>query len=104
MFYEQYLTIKEDVVINLCVSLGLSVTIIISINFWCLCHPAGVFVMSFLLMGFNIISALIVTGTVMLIIIDMIGMMAWVDISLNAVSLVNLVMVSRSLHVALLEY
>ena len=56
--------------------------------------PAGVLVMSFLLMGFNIISALIVTGTVMLIIVDMIGMMAWVGISLNAVSLVNLVMVS----------
>ena len=54
----------------------------------------AVFVMSFLLMGFNIISALIVTATVALIIVDMLGMMAWVGISLNAVSLVNLVMVS----------
>ena len=52
--------------------------------------------MSFLLMGFDVISALIVTGTVALIIIDMLGMMAFVGISLNAVSLVNLVMVSRS--------
>ena len=51
--------------------------------------------MSFLLMGFNIISALIVTATVALIIVDMLGMMAWVGISLNAVSLVNLVMVSN---------
>ena len=50
--------------------------------------------MSFLLMGFNVISALIVTGTVVLIVVDMLGMMAWVGISLNAVSLVNLVMVS----------
>ena len=57
-------------------------------------HPAGVFVMSFLLMGFNLISALMVTATVILIIVDMLGMMAWVGISLNAVSLVNLVMVS----------
>ena len=57
-------------------------------------HPAGVFVMSFLLMGFNFISALMVTATVILIIVDMLGMMAWVGISLNAVSLVNLVMVS----------
>ena len=55
---------------------------------------AGVFMMSFLLMGFNVISALIVTGTVALIIVDMLGMMAFVGISLNAVSLVNLVMVS----------
>ncbi|XP_065898214.1 NPC intracellular cholesterol transporter 1-like isoform X2 [Dysidea avara] len=74
VYYEQYLTIKIDVVINLCISL------------------AAVFVMSFLLMGFNIISALIVTATVALIIVDMLGMMAWVGISLNAVSLVNLVM------------
>ena len=50
--------------------------------------------MSFLLMGFNLISALMVTVTVILIIIDMLGMMAWVGITLNAVSLVNLVMVS----------
>ena len=57
--------------------------------------------MSFLLMGFNLISALIVTSTVILIIIDMLGMMAWVGISLNAVSLVNLVMVSRSMCVPL---
>ncbi|XP_065898211.1 NPC intracellular cholesterol transporter 1-like isoform X1 [Dysidea avara] len=74
VFYEQYLTIKIDVAINLCISL------------------AAVFVMSFLLMGFNIISALIVTATVALIIVDMLGMMAWVGISLNAISLVNLVM------------
>ena len=57
-------------------------------------HQGGVFVMSFLLMGFNVISALIVTATVILIIIDMLGMMAWVGITLNAISLVNLVMVN----------
>ena len=34
------------------------------------------------------------TATVILIIVDMLGMMAFVGISLNAVSLVNLVMVS----------
>ena len=39
-------------------------------------------------------SAFIVTTTVALIIVDMLGMMAFVGISLNAVSLVNLVMVS----------
>ena len=96
MFYEQYLTIKEDVAINLGISLGLSQYIIMIEGLFALCispHLAGVFVMSFLLMGFNLISALMVTATVLLIIIDMLGMMAWVSISLNAVSLVNLVMV-----------
>jgi len=66
--------------------------IVVVILQWC--FIVAVFVMSFLLMGFNIISALIVTATVALIIVDMLGMMAWVGISLNAVSLVNLVMVS----------
>ena len=61
-------------------------------------HQGGVFVMSFLLMGFNLISALIVTATVILIIVDMLGMMAWVGITLNAVSLVNLVMVCMLIH------
>ena len=50
--------------------------------------------MSFLLMGFSVLSALIVTGSVVIFIVDMIGMMVWMRIPLNAVSLVNLVMVS----------
>lgn len=50
--------------------------------------------MSFLLMGFNVILALMVTGTVALVIVDLLGMMAWLGISLNAISIVNLVMVS----------
>lgn len=60
--------------------------IVVVILQWC--FIVAVFVMSFLLMGFNIISALIVTATVALIIVDMLGMMAWVGISLNAASLV----------------
>ena len=53
---------------------------------------------SFLVMGmdFNVISAMITTGTVMLIIVDM---LAFVGISLNAVSLVNLVIVSTPVAV-----
>ena len=50
--------------------------------------------MSFLLMGFSVLSALIVTGSVVIVIVDMIGMMVWMAIPLNAISLVNLVMAS----------
>ena len=50
--------------------------------------------MSFLLMDFDILSASIITTTVALVTINMFGMMAYVGISLNAVSLVNLVIVS----------
>ena len=50
--------------------------------------------MSFLLMGFSFLSALIVTGTVAIVVVDMIGMMVWMGIPLNAVSLVNIIMVN----------
>ena len=51
---------------------------------------------TFLLLGFNISIALIVTFTVALIIVNLLGLMYIWDISLNAISLVNLVMVSTA--------
>ena len=55
--------------------------------------------MTFVLLGFNLSIALIVTFTVAIIIVDLLGLMYIWDISLNAVSLVNLVMVcSRNLN------
>ena len=54
---------------------------------------AAIFVVTFLLLGFNLIIALIVTFTVAVIIVDLLGLMYIWNISLNAVSLVNLVMV-----------
>jgi len=47
--------------------------------------------MSFLLMGLNFLSALIVTGTVAIIVVDMIGMMVRMGIPLNVVSLVKVI-------------
>lgn len=75
VFYEQYLTIWQETVI----SIGLSLAVI--------------FVVTFLLTGFSLFSAAIVLLTVLLTIINLGGLMYWWNISLNAVSLVNLVVV-----------
>ncbi|GBN07072.1 NPC intracellular cholesterol transporter 1 [Araneus ventricosus] len=73
VFYEQYLTMWPDTLR----SLGLS--------------TSAVFIATFLLLGLDLHSAVIVTVTVMAIVINIMGLMYWWNISLNAVSLVNLV-------------
>ena len=77
VYYEQYLTMAVDTLINLGCSFG-AVTIV-----------------TFLFMRFSLGSTLVVIVTIAIIIVDMFGMMAVLDISLNAISLVNLVMVRR---------
>merc|ERR1711915_15881 len=52
----------------------------------------GIFVVTFLLLGFNFGIAIIVTITVSMIVVSLCGMMYYWNITLNAVSLVNLVM------------
>ncbi|KAK7790449.1 hypothetical protein R5R35_009492 [Gryllus longicercus] len=74
VFYEQYLTMWTDAIFSLGISL------------------MAVFIVSFVLLGFDVGSALVIVITITMIIIDLLGMMYWWDISLNAVSLVNLVM------------
>lgn len=62
-----------------------------------LTHTPGsgaVFIVTFLLMGLNLWAALIVMAIVCMIIVHMLGCMALSGINANAVSLVNLVMVS----------
>lgn len=76
VFYEQYLTMWPDTI----KSLGISI--------------AAIFAVTYLFLGLDIYSALIVAVTILMIIVDLMGMMVWWDISLNAVSLVNLVVVS----------
>lgn len=78
MFYEQYLTIWWET----WGSLGLSLLVI--------------FVVTYVLTERSLFSAVIVLLTVTMIIINIMGLMYWWNISLNAVSLVNLVMVSLS--------
>ena len=74
VYYEQYLTMWHDVIVSLAISI------------------AAIFVVTFILLGLDIHSALVVVITIIMIVIDMIGLMYVWNISLNAVSLVNLVM------------
>lgn len=74
VFYEQYLTIAYDTALNLCVSLG------------------AIFVVTTVLLGFEVCSAMMVSITIAMILVNMFGVMWLWNISLNAVSLVNLVM------------
>ena len=52
------------------------------------------FLVTFALLGLNLWGAAIVIGVVAMIIVHMLGVMALLGINANAVSLVNLVMVS----------
>ncbi|XP_055614441.1 NPC intracellular cholesterol transporter 1, partial [Uranotaenia lowii] len=74
VFYEQYLTMWPDTL----KSMGISVL--------------AIFIVTFLLMGFDIHSSLVVVITITMIVINIGGLMYHWNISLNAVSLVNLVM------------
>ena len=79
VFYEQYLTMWNDTL----TSLGLSIF--------------AIFVVMFLFLGLDFYSASVITFTIVMIIVNLMGLMYWWDISLNAVSLVNLVVVSDNL-------
>ncbi|XP_031351327.1 NPC intracellular cholesterol transporter 1 isoform X1 [Photinus pyralis] len=74
VFYEQYLTMWGDTI----KSLGISLT--------------AIFVVTFLLMALDIFSSIVVIITIIMILINLLGLMYWWHITLNAVSLVNLVM------------
>ncbi|XP_034834594.1 NPC intracellular cholesterol transporter 1 isoform X1 [Maniola hyperantus] len=74
VFYEQYLTMWPDTL----KSMGISVL--------------SIFLVTFILMGFDLFSALVVVITITMIVVNLGGVMYWWGISLNAVSLVNLVM------------
>ena len=76
VFYEQYLTVQYDAYFNI----GISI--------------ATVFVVTFLLLGLDLWSSLIVVLLIGFILSHLLGLMVMWNISLNAVSLVNLVMVS----------
>ena len=75
VFYEQYLTIAYDTALNLGVSL------------------AAILLVSTVLLGFELWAAVLVSLTIAMILVNMFGLMWLWGISLNAVSLVNLVMV-----------
>ncbi|XP_055272832.1 NPC intracellular cholesterol transporter 1 [Moschus berezovskii] len=74
VFYEQYLTMIDDTIFNLSVSLG------------------AIFLVAVVLLGCELWSAIIMCVTIAMILVNMFGVMWLWGISLNAVSLVNLVM------------
>lgn len=73
VFYEQYLTIWKDSLFSLGISL------------------LAIFLVTFIITGFDIISSLFVLFFIITILINMGGMMWLWNITLNAISLVNLV-------------
>jgi Niemann-Pick C1 protein len=74
VFYEQYLTTGKLTIINLSASMG------------------AVALMTFCLMRLSFGSTFVIVTTVLMVIVDMLALMILFSISLNAVSLVNLVM------------
>ncbi|KAJ8952600.1 hypothetical protein NQ318_004147 [Aromia moschata] len=78
VFYEQYLTIWQSALESLSYSLSLVLGI------------------TFIVTGFDAFSALIITFTVTMIVVHLLGMMWLWNITLNAVSVVNLVMISQN--------
>ncbi|XP_028328986.1 NPC intracellular cholesterol transporter 1 [Gouania willdenowi] len=74
VFYEQYLTVAYDTALNLSVSVF------------------SILLVSTVLLGFELWSACMVVVTISMILINMFGVMWLWNISLNAVSLVNLTM------------
>jgi len=74
VYYEQYLTMWKDTLTSIGISL------------------AAIFIVSFLLLGLDLRSALVILLTLIMIIVDLGGLMYFWDITLNAVSLVNIVM------------
>jgi len=74
VFYEQYLTMWEDTMKSISISL------------------VAIFGVTFILMGFDIKSSTIIIITIVFILTDIGAIMYLWDITLNAVSLVNLVM------------
>ena len=74
VYYEQYLTMWDDTMKSMGISLG------------------SIFLVTFLLMGFDFTSSVIIIITILFILVNLGAVMYYWHITLNAVSLVNLVM------------
>merc|ERR1719186_1566343 len=74
VFYEQYLEMRTQVLVQVAISL------------------AAIFVVTFILLGLDIVSSLIIILVILLILLNLGSLMYWWSISLNAISLANLVM------------
>lgn len=77
VFYEQYLTFRTDAVQGLMISF------------------LAILITSALLLGLDIWSAFLLFITILMTIVNITGSMYWWDIELNAISLVNIILVSK---------
>ena len=75
VFYDQYLTIWRDLFVNLSLSFG------------------AVFLVTCILLGFDFHTSFLILICVFMIITDMFGVMYLWHIELNAISVVNIIMV-----------
>lgn len=73
IFYEQFLTIWRDTMVSLTISFG------------------TVFVMTYIVLGFDFYAAFVILVTIFMIVTDIGGLMYFWSITLNGVSLVNLI-------------
>ena len=78
VFYDQYISIWFSLIFNLCLSL------------------VAVFSVTCLLLGFDFHTSFLILLCVVMIIADMFGVMYLWHIELNAISVVNIIMVSDS--------
>ena len=74
VFYEQYLDMRTTTIKQVAISL------------------AAIFVVTFILLGLDIVSSLIIILVILLILLNLGSLMYWWSVSLNAISLANLVM------------
>ncbi|VDP95031.1 unnamed protein product [Echinostoma caproni] len=77
VYYEQYLTVVREALIQIGICL------------------AAIILVTFILLGLNPVATLMVLFGVIYILLSLVALMALWDISLNAISLVNLVVVSE---------
>ena len=104
VYYDQYLHTSRDMLLNIGVSLGKQLllhvyvhivitSVIVNLLYLCVLVSLGaVFLVTTAMLGLNVWGALMVIFTVVMILVDLIGVMVLLKINANAVSLVNLVM------------
>ena len=79
VYYEQYLTIWRDALINIFAAIF------------------AIFLVAFVFLSFNLVASLVIVLTIISIVTHLFGAMYLLNISFNAISLVNLVMVGHEL-------
>lgn len=95
VYYDQYLHILKDMGLNIGVSMGEPLLLVlVGVVYSSPILSAAVLFVTVGLLGLNVWGALVIISVVFMILVHMGGAMALLGVNANAVSLVNLVMVS----------